>query len=48
MLWTHRHSPLDHTVATLDELASRIRRQLIDDEPLSEDEFLAMIKESLE
>ncbi len=42
MPWTNRVSPLDFTVATLDELSTRIRRQLMTDELPAATEFLAV------
>ncbi len=42
MPWTNRASPLDYTVATLDELTTRIRTQLMNNEAPTATEFLAV------
>ncbi len=42
MPWNNRHSPLDHTIGSLDEIVARIRQQVLRNEPPTEGEFLAV------
>jgi hypothetical protein len=42
MPWNDRHSPLDYTLATLEQVSFRIRHQLMNDEPPTRDDLLAV------